>query len=47
MALGVWWLMWTWILARMLFRGERITDDHEWTSSRSWLPNRGGAGHGS
>ena len=38
--LGVWWLVWFAVLARLLYTGQRVTDDHAPQSPRSWLGAR-------
>jgi hypothetical protein len=35
--LGVWWLVWLAVLARLLYTGQRVTDDHALPSPRSWF----------
>ena len=35
--LGVWWLVWLAVLARLLYIGQRVTDDHALQSPRSWF----------
>jgi hypothetical protein len=38
--LGVWWLVWLMVLARLLYTGQRVTDDHALQSPRSWFGAR-------
>ena len=35
--LGVWWLVWFAVLARLLYTGQRVTDDHALQPPRSWF----------
>ena len=35
--LGVWWLTWLILLTALLYRGQRVTDDHQLARPRSWL----------
>lgn len=34
---GVWWIVWTMILTKLLYKGEQITDDHQHKQPRDWL----------
>src|ERR1051325_8725191 len=36
--LGIWWLIWMIVLARLLYVGQRIADDHQLGAPRNWLP---------
>jgi hypothetical protein len=35
--LGVWWVVWLLVLARLLYTGQRVSDDHVLGAPRSWL----------
>jgi hypothetical protein len=35
--LGIWWLAWLIVLAVLLYRGQRVTDDHQLGEPRNWL----------
>lgn len=35
--LGIWWLGWLIVLAVLLYRGQRVTDDHQLGQPRNWL----------
>jgi hypothetical protein len=39
--LGIWWLVWLLVLARLLYTGQRVTDDHALQAPRSWFGARG------
>ncbi len=41
--LGIWWLVWLLVLARLLYTGQRVTDDHALQAPRSWFGARGDA----
>src|SRR5438105_2956122 len=32
-----WWLLWFGVLARFLFTGQRVTDDHQMREPRKWF----------
>jgi hypothetical protein len=34
---SVWWLIWLAVLSRLLYTGERVTDDHQLHEPRSWF----------
>jgi hypothetical protein len=40
--LGVWWLVWFGVLARLLYTGQRVSDDHALQSPRSWFGSKEG-----
>ena len=40
--LGVWWLLWLVVLARLLYTGQRVTDDHALQPPRSWFGSKKG-----
>src|SRR5262249_28099088 len=33
---GTWWLIWTVVLAAMLYQGHRVSGDHQMGQARSW-----------
>jgi hypothetical protein len=35
--LAIWWAVWFAVLARFLYTGSRVTDDHRWSSPRKWI----------
>ena len=35
--LAIWWAVWFAVLARFLYTGSRVTDDHQWSSPRKWV----------
>jgi hypothetical protein len=35
--LGIWWALWLGVLARLLYTGQRVTDDHQLPAPRSWF----------
>ncbi len=37
LVLGAWWLIWTAVLARLLYTGRRISDDHRMAAPRRWF----------
>jgi hypothetical protein len=39
--LAIWWAVWFAVLARFLYTGSRITDDHRWSSPRRWVTTEG------
>jgi hypothetical protein len=43
--LGVWWIIWAAALARLLYLGRRVSDDHALSLPRNWLSQFSG-GHG-
>lgn len=34
---GVWWVIWFAVLATILYRGQRVTDDHQFGQPRKWF----------
>jgi len=42
LVLVAWWLAWVLVLAHLLYRGRRLSDDYAWRPARSWVP---GAAH--
>jgi hypothetical protein len=34
---AVWWILWALILTKLLYKGERISDDHQRREPRDWL----------
>jgi hypothetical protein len=38
--LGVWWLVWFAVLARLLYTGQRVSDDHVMQPPRSWFGSK-------
>ncbi len=37
LVLAAWWLVWWLVLGRLLFTGQRVTDDHELRGPRNWF----------
>jgi hypothetical protein len=38
--LALWWALWLGVLARLLFTGQRVTDDHVLGAPRNWFASR-------
>jgi hypothetical protein len=39
--LAVWWMIWLGALTSLLYTGMRVTDDHQLSEPRSWIPSSG------
>lgn len=44
--LAIWWVIWLAVLARLLYTGHLVTDDHVSHQPRSWFPKGSGDGWG-
>ncbi|MCE9530282.1 MAG: hypothetical protein K8T89_03980, partial [Planctomycetes bacterium] len=41
---GIWWLLWSMILTKLLYKGEHIADDHRLKKPKDWFGLDGSSG---